>query len=158
MEKGLYYLASPLKATPEEEAYRYEVSLKLTTELLAQGIHVFSPLIYTRTIVEAIDFLSIEERRRVIMAYLLDFLKVSKGMILITIAGWRKSWGVQQELKFCYENHIPVYTIISDQIPKDISTILSAPLQQKQMDYYLESEEQGKQLSSISFKQKRVNL
>jgi len=126
MEKGLYYLASPLKGTPEEEAYRCDVSLKLTTAFLAQGIHVFSPLIYTQQIVESLGFSSMEERRQVIIDYLFDFLKVSKGMILITAPGWKESWGVQQELKFSYKNHIPVYTINPDKIPEDLSTVLTA--------------------------------
>ena len=46
MKKGLYYLAGPHKGTPEQEAHRFETSLKITTEFLTQGIHIFSPIVY----------------------------------------------------------------------------------------------------------------
>jgi len=139
MEKGLYYLASPLKGSPEEEAYRCDVSLKLTMAFLTQGIYVFSPLIYTKKIAEALNFSSIEERRGIIMTYLLRFLKTSRGLILVTLEGWQNSWGVSQEIKFCQENHIPVYIMCLDQTSKDLSKILDAPLSQQQVDLLLET-------------------
>jgi len=138
VEKGPYYLAGPLKGTLEQEAHRFEVSLKLTTAFLKQGINVFSPIIYTKKIAEALDFSSDEDRRCVMMTYLLDFLKVSKGMILITMEGWKASWGVQQELKFCQKNQIPVYKIDPNEIPSDLSRILSVPLDQNQLNALLE--------------------
>ncbi len=139
MEEGLYYLASPLKGSPEEEAYRFEVSLKLTIEFLSQGIYVFSPLIYTKKIAETLHFSSIEERREIIMAYLLRFLKTSKGLILVTLEGWQKSWGVHQEIKFCQENHIPVFITCPDHVSRDLSKILDAPLSQQQVNLLLEA-------------------
>ena len=101
MEKGLCYLASPHKGTPEQESHRFEVSLKLTREFLSQGIYVFSPLVYSKKISEVLNFLPIQERRRMVMDYLLSFVKISKSLILVTLEGWKESWGVQQELKFC---------------------------------------------------------
>lgn len=139
MEKGLYYLASPLKGSLEEEAYRFDVSLKLTMEFLTQGIYVFSPLIYTKKIAEALNFCSIEERRRKMMTYLLHFLKTSKGLILVTLEGWQKSWGVNQEIKFCQENHIPVYIMSLDHTSNDLPKILDAPLSRQQVDLLLEA-------------------
>ena len=139
MKQGLYYLASPLQGSPEEEAYRFEVSLKLTVEFLTQDIYVFSPLIYTKKIADTLNFSSIEERREIIMAYLLRFLKTSKGLILVTLEGWRKSWGVRQEIKFCQENNIPVYLMCPDQASRDLSKILDAPLSQQQVNLLLEA-------------------
>ena len=139
MEKGLYYLASPLKGSPEEEAYRFEVSLKLTMEFLTQGIYVFSPLVYTKKIAETLNSSSIEERREIIMTYLLRFLKTSKGLILVTLEGWQKSWGVNQEIKFCQENHIPVYIMSLDHTSNDLPKILDAPLSQQQVNLLLEA-------------------
>ncbi len=68
------------------------------------------------------------------MPYLLDFLRVSKGLILIKVEGWQNSWGIQQELNFCQENQIPVYTMNPDQIYANLTEILSYPLGQKQIN------------------------
>lgn len=138
MGNGFYYLAGPHKGTPVQEADRVETSLKLTVAFLTQGIHVFSPIVYSLKIAEALNFPSTEERRRIIFSYLLEFLKVSRGMILVTMEGWKESWGVQQELKFCQENQIAVYKIDPNQISSDLSQVLSSPLDQEQLDHLLE--------------------
>ncbi len=125
MEKGLYYLALPYQGTEEEKKYRTELSLKAVTEFLRQGIHVFAPLNYVNKIVEELAFTSLEKRREIVLPYLLDFLRVSKGMVVINIDGWENSWGVQQEMKFCHEMQIPVYNMKPEQIYGDLSKILS---------------------------------
>lgn len=124
MDQGLYYLAVPYQGSDEQRAYRTEISLKATAEFLRQGIHLFAPIIYVNQIAKELNLPSTEERRKVIMPYLFDFLKISKGMILITLEGWQDSWGVQQELKFCQQNQIDVYKISSDQIYGNLKTIL----------------------------------
>ena len=76
---------------------------------------------------------------QIIFPYLLAFLKASKGMILITMEGWKESWGVQQELKFCQENQIPVYMVDPDEASGDLSQILFEPLDQGRLDRLLEA-------------------
>ncbi len=139
MVKGFYYLSGPHKGTPEQEAYRIETSLKLTVEFLTQDIYVFSPIVYSIKIAEALYCSSIEERRQIIFPYLLTFLKASKGMIVVTMEGWKESWGVRQELQFCQENQIPVYTVDPDEASGDLSQILFEPLDQRQLDRLLEA-------------------
>jgi len=139
IENGFYYLAGPHKGTSEQETYRIEMSLKLTVGFLTQGIYVFSPIVYSVRIAEALKFASTEERRQIVFPYLLNFLKVSKGMILVTMEGWKDSWGVQQELKFCQETQIPVYKIDPDQIPSDLFQVLSSPLNQEQLAHLLKA-------------------
>ncbi len=128
MEKGLYFLSVAYHGTDEAKAYRTEISLKAAAEFLRQGIHVFAPVIYVNQIVEELNLPSTEERRQLVMPYLLDFLKVSKGMILITVEGWQNSWGVRQELIFCQEHKIPVYKINPDQLGGNLPRLLSTPL------------------------------
>lgn len=134
MEKGLYYLAVPYHGSEEQQAYRHEISLKVAAEFLHQGLHVFSPIIYVNQIIEKLNLPSLEKRRAVVMPYLLDFLRVSKGLILIKVEGWQNSWGVQQELNFCQENQIPVYTMSSDQVYENLTEVLSYPLEHKQIN------------------------
>lgn len=137
MEKGLYYLAGPHKGTPEQEAHRVETCLKLTVAFLSQGIYVFSPIVYSSKLIESLYYSSAQERRDILFPYLLDFLKVSKGMILVTMEGWKESWGVREELKFCQEKGIPVYRIDPNHMPDDLSQILSKPLGQSQINALL---------------------
>jgi hypothetical protein len=127
MKKGLYYLAAPYHGTEEEKKYRTELSLKATAEFLRQGIHVFAPLNYVNKIAEELAFTSLEKRRGIVLPYLLDFLRVSKGMVVINIDGWENSWGVQQELKFCHEMQIPIYNMKPEQIYDDLAKFLSTP-------------------------------
>lgn len=139
MEKGLYYLAVPYQGSEDEKKYRSDFSLQAVTTFLRQGIHVFAPVNYVNKIAEELALPSLEERRDFIMPYLLDFLKVSKGMVLITIDGWQNSWGVQQELKFCHEHKIPVYSMNPNEIHSDLSKVLSNPLNEHQLNACISS-------------------
>ena len=138
MEKGLYYLAVPYQGTEEEKKYRTEISLKAAAEFLRQGIHLFAPVIYVNKIAEELVLPSLEKRRELIMPYLLEFLRASKGMILIQVDGWQKSWGIQQELKFCHETQIPVFTMDPDRGYKNLQMTLTNPLDQNQLSRLLE--------------------
>ncbi|MBX9786414.1 MAG: DUF1937 family protein [Alphaproteobacteria bacterium] len=139
MDKGLYYLAVPYHGSEEQQAYRHELSLKAAAEFLRQELHVFSPIIYVNQIIEKLNLPSLEKRRTIVMPYLLDFLRVSKGLILIKEEGWQNSWGIQQELNFCQENKISVYTMNPDQIYENLTEILSYPLGQNQINQLLEA-------------------
>jgi hypothetical protein len=139
MEKGLYYLAVPYQGSEEEKKYRTELSLKATVEFLRQGISLFSPVIYVNKIAEELNLPSLEKRREIVMPYLFEFLTVSKGLILITIDGWQKSWGVRQELKFCHEANIPVFTLQADGIDGTLQKVLSQPLDRDQLSRLLEA-------------------
>lgn len=137
MEKGLYYLAGPHKGTLEEEASRFDVSRKITIAFIKQGIPVFSPIVYSKQFVQDLNISSLEDRRKIVMDYLLSFLKASKGMILVAMEGWKTSWGVNLELKFCQEHQIPVYIMSPDQLSEDLSSIFLKPLQETEINQYL---------------------
>ncbi len=104
----------------------------------AKVIHVFAPVIYVNQIVEKLGLSSLENRRNIVMPYLLDFLQASKGLVLITVDGWQNSWEVRRELEFCQKNQIPIYKINSNQIYDNLTKILSYPLDQKQVHQLLE--------------------
>ena len=100
---------------------------------------MFAPVNYANKIVEELELMSIEKRREIVMPYLFDFLRVSKGLILITINGWQESWGIQQELKFCHETQIPVYLMDPHLSYENLTKILSTPLDQKQIGNLLKT-------------------
>lgn len=133
MQKGFYFLSVPYQGSEEEKKYRTELSLKVTTAFLRQGIHLFAPLLYVNKIADELGLSSLDKRREVIMPYLFDFLRVSKGLLLLKAEGWQKSWGVQQELALCHEVHIPVFTLEIEDIHKDLPSILTKPLNQEQL-------------------------
>jgi hypothetical protein len=138
MTEGLYYLAVPYHGTEEEKRYRIEISLKATTEFLRQGIHLFSPVLYVNKIAEELSFSSLEKRRSIVMPYLLEFLKLSKGLILMEAEGWQKSWGIQQELICCNESQIPVHMMKFNQIYQDLREVLAKPLDSKELKSLLQ--------------------
>lgn len=138
MKKGFYYLAIPYQGSEEEKKYRTELSLKITAEFLRQGIYLFAPLIYINKIADTLKLSSLEKRRALIMPYLFEFLKVSKGMILVQVEGWEKSWGIKQELKFCQEYEIPIFTMELKETYTNLHKTLSTPLNQNQMSRLLD--------------------
>lgn len=137
MEKGLYYLAIPYHGTEDQKVYRAEFSLNTTAEFLRQGIHLFAPILYVNKIVEKLALPSLEKRRELVMPYLFNFLKTSKGLVLITLEGWKESWGVQQELQFCQTHTIPVYRLTPEQVNSDLTEHLSLPLDQGKINQLL---------------------
>jgi hypothetical protein len=88
MQKGFYFLSVPYQGSEEEKKYRTELSLKVTTAFLRQGVHLFAPLLYVNKVADELGLSPLEKRREVIMPYLLDFLRVSKGLILLKADGW----------------------------------------------------------------------
>lgn len=89
---------------------------------------MFSPVLYVNKIAEELSFSSLEKRRAVIMPYLFEFLRLSKGLILMEVNGWRQSWGIQQELIYCNKGQIPVHMIKFDQVYQDLGKALATPL------------------------------
>ncbi len=124
----LYYLALPYQGTEQQKAYRTELSLTITSSFLKQGIYLFAPILYVNRIADSLSLESLEERRKIIMPYLFEFLRVSKGMILITVEGWASSWGVQQEIDFCEANQIPVFQMEPEEISGDLKAVISNSL------------------------------
>ena len=81
----------------------------------------------------------LEERRRMMMNYLLEFLKASQGLILLTMEGWEQSWGLNQELIFCQENQIPVYLMDPAERGENYTLVFSEPLNSQQLSQLLKA-------------------
>lgn len=134
MEKGFYYLAVPYQGTDEEKEYRTQLSLKAATAFLRDGHYLFAPLLYINKIGDNLQLTSLEHRRSTLMPYLLEFLKVSKGLILVTAEGWDKSWGIHQELVYCLKHEIPVFKLTAEHLDMSLSGLLSKPLSRSQLE------------------------
>jgi len=128
MEKGFYYLAVPYQGTEEEKKYRTELSLKAATAFLRQRKYLFAPLLYVNKIGDAMNMASLDQRRETLMPYLLEFLRASKGLVLVTAEGWDKSWGVYEELIYSAKNEIPIFKLTPEHLDMSLASLLADPL------------------------------
>ena len=94
----IYYLASPYSHpdnTIEEE--RYQETLNACATLLAQGFHVYSPVVHCHNICKkyalpgTFDFWK---------AYNHAFLAVSDVLVLLKLTDWENSIGMKEEELF----------------------------------------------------------
>lgn len=138
MEKGFYYLAVPYQGTEEQKKYRTQLSLKAAATFLRQSRYLFAPLLYVNKIGDEMNMTSLDQRRDTLMPYLLEFLSVSKGLVLVTAEGWDKSWGVYEELAYCFKHKIPVFKLTPEHLDMSLSPLLSAPLSHEQLNELLE--------------------
>ena len=115
---SFYYFASPYHGTEEQMEFRLQENIRATASLLQHNIHVFCPIMNSQALLRELKLDKVESRRDIIVPYDLTFLHAAKGMILYTLPGWDKSWGVDVEIKECQMNRIPVYTLSPEQLDK----------------------------------------
>ena len=104
--KTLVYLATPYTHTDPEiqEARFMAVNIK-AGELMAQGVHVFSPISHTHPIAQASELpTNWEFWKQYDFAILVHCCKV----IVLCLHGWRESVGVAAEIAMAKELGIPV--------------------------------------------------
>jgi hypothetical protein len=102
-----YYISNPYNGTEEQKEQRAEVAARVSGMLLKKGIHAWSPIVHNHAMMKNHTF-TLEERRSLILDFDFSLLKASKGMIVLTIDGWDKSYGVRAEIELCQKLSIPV--------------------------------------------------
>lgn len=105
----LIYFASPYSHDDymiQDE--RFETMRAIVAEIFIQQSVIFpySPIVYSHdlnTYIERVDNIGFDwvERDKIILAK-------CDGMVVVTMDGWKESVGVQEEIKFCEENDIPI--------------------------------------------------
>jgi len=91
---GYLYLACPYShSRPEVRHYRFETATAISAVLMAQGIHVYSPLTHGHPMAEAGAVLP--HRRWLVHAQL--FLERAKAFGVLQLHGWDSSDGVAYE-------------------------------------------------------------
>lgn len=91
---NLIYLASPYShPNPAVRELRYEVARLATANLLREGLAVFSPIVYGKSMEKMLgtDYLS---WKRINDA----MLEASTGMIVLKLDGWEESKGIAYEI------------------------------------------------------------
>ena len=102
----IIYLATPYSHYyPEVRQQRFEIVNAVAAQLMAEGLHIFSPISHTHPIAIAgdlpkgWDFWEEYDRR---------ILAVCGKVIVLKQPGWERSTGVQSECKIAEEMGIPI--------------------------------------------------
>lgn len=103
-----YYISNPYNGTDEQREERARIAAHVCGRLLKKGIHSWSPIVHNHAMMKTFNQFTLEERRSVILDFDFSLLKASKGMIVLTIDGWDKSYGVKAEIELCQKLSIPV--------------------------------------------------
>jgi len=102
-----YYISNPYNGTPEEMNSRARAAAAACATLLRRGIHAWSPIVHNHAMMKHADF-SLKERQELMLPFDFTLLRASGGMIVLTLPGWDKSFGVGKEIELCEELGIPV--------------------------------------------------
>lgn len=101
----LWYLASPYShADPLVRAARYRAACQATAALLRAGVVVFSPIAHSHALVEyglPSDWSFWERLDRA-------YLERCDQLVVLMLAGWQTSVGVQAEIRIADELGMPV--------------------------------------------------
>ena len=85
--------------------------------LLRRGIHAWSPIVHNHALVKDFSF-TLEERRSLMLPFDFTLLRKARGMIVLTIEGWKESYGVGAEIELCARENIPVVYVHPDELNK----------------------------------------
>lgn len=103
-----YYISNPYNGTDEQKETRAQTAAKVCGQLLKKGVYAWSPIVHNHAMMRTFDQFTLEERRSKILEFDFSLLKSSKGMIVLKIDGWDKSFGVKAEIELCQKLSIPI--------------------------------------------------
>lgn len=115
---GYYYIANPYNGTKEQRSLRAKIAAEVCGKLLKRGIYAWSPIVHNHAMMNEYGDFTLEERRTLILDFDFSLLFASKGMIVLTIDGWKDSYGVKKEIEICQERSIPILYLN----PSDLDT------------------------------------
>ena len=102
----MIYLASPYTSVfKDEEHKRYLETMKIVSELMRNGHHIFSPILHCHPI--ALSH-KLPTDYKFWSEYNLGMIKVCEELWVLQLYGWQDSKGVQAEIKLALELEKPV--------------------------------------------------
>ncbi len=124
---GYHYISNPYNGTDDQRNLRAKIAAEVSGKLLKRGVHAWSPIVHNHAMMSHYSDFTLEERRTLILNFDFSLLLASKGMIVLTIDGWKESYGVGKEIEICKEKAIPIlYLNPSDlELDKALSEILT---------------------------------
>jgi hypothetical protein len=109
-----YYISNPYNGSTEERETRAQIAARVCGILLKNGIHAWSPIVHNHAMMKVYNEFSLDQRRSLILDFDFSLLKKAKAMIVLMIPGWEKSFGVQEEIKVCNTQSIPIVYLNPD--------------------------------------------
>jgi hypothetical protein len=104
---SFYYISNPYNGTDEEREARAKIASWVCGELIKRDIHAWSPIVHNHALMKTVEF-TLDERRSLMLDYDFSLLRAARGMIVLEIVGWDRSFGVQAEIQLCRELRKPV--------------------------------------------------
>lgn len=102
-----FYISNPYNGTEEQKEERARIASRVCGRLLKCGVHAWSPIVHNHAMMKDHEF-SLEERRSLILDFDFSLLRAAKGMIILTLDGWDRSYGVHAEIELCQKLSIPI--------------------------------------------------
>ncbi len=112
-----YYISNPYNGSASQMDERARVAAHACGTLLRRGIHAWSPIVHNHALVRDFSF-TLEERRSLMLPFDFTLLRKARGMIVLTIDGWKESYGVGAEIELCSRENIPVVYVNPDELDK----------------------------------------
>lgn len=95
--KGYWYLASPYSKYPNGTEAAFHDVCAVAARLLKNGVHVYSPIAHSHPIAQhGMD----EKDHETWLALDKHFVDASIGVMVVMLAGWEESYGVQKEIEW----------------------------------------------------------
>ena len=105
-KNNFYYIASPYSSpSTSERMLRFADVEEFTARLLAGGYCVYSPIVYNHAM--AIEY-GLPTDWTFWAKVDMKFLAKCDACIVLQLAGWEESKGVQAEIRYCRRKHIPL--------------------------------------------------
>ena len=112
-KKSLVYLASPYSHRLRRIRHKRFVDICAVAGILIhQGIDLICPIAHSHPIEEHSE--KNVSGHEVWMRVDLNLLSKCTDLYVVTLAGWKESYGVQEEIKFAQRNKMPI-TYVNDE-------------------------------------------
>ena len=93
----MIYLASPYSSPiPEAHQLRFEKARAACVHFMAQGVNVFSPIVYAHEMASAF---ALRTDANFWFKFNSDMIRASEAMFVLCLPGWESSKGVTIEIK-----------------------------------------------------------
>ena len=116
-----FYISNPYNGTEKQKEERAKIAAMVCGSLLKKGLHAWSPIVHNHAMMKTFNEFTLEERQSKILDFDFSLLKKSDGMIVLTIEGWDKSYGVGKEIELCKKLNIKVKYLNPSDLYLDLS-------------------------------------
>jgi hypothetical protein len=116
-----FYISNPYNGSEEQKELRAQIAAKTCALLVRKGIHAWSPIVHNHAMMKTFKDFTLEERQTKILEFDFSLLKRAHGMIVLTIEGWKESFGVTKEIAYCREHSLPIYLLDPQELTEDFT-------------------------------------